>query len=86
MIPVVAIVRFRRAGARDVRLWLPLFIVWLLLLPLILVLLPVVIIVLAAARSRPFATLAAAWCCFSALRGTRIELDSQSQALFIHII
>lgn len=86
MIPVVAVVRIRRPGTRGIRLWLPLFLVWLLLLPLILLLLPLVVVVLAAARTKPFGTLAALWSCLCALRGMRIELDSRSQAVLIQII
>lgn len=85
MIPLVAIVRLRRPGKRGLTLWLPLFLIWLLLLPVIVLLLPIVILVLAAARARPFATLGALWGLMNALRGTRVEVDSRAQALFIHL-
>ena len=85
MIPVVAIVGFRRPGGRGFRLWLPLFLIWLLLLPLVLLLVPIVIVMLTAARAQPLRTLAALWSFFSALGGTLIEIDSREQTLLIHI-
>jgi hypothetical protein len=85
MIPVVAIVGFRRPGGRSFRLWLPLFLIWLLLLPVILLLAPIVIVILAAARAQPFRTLAALWSFISALGGTLIEIDSGEQTLFIQL-
>jgi hypothetical protein len=86
MIPLFAVVGFRRPGRRGFHLWLPLLLVWLLLLPLILVLLPIVIAILALARAKPLRVLATLWSFLAALRGTHIEIDSRDAAVLIRII
>jgi uncharacterized membrane protein len=85
MIPVLALLRWRRPGGRRHSLWLPLFLLWLVLLPLILILLPVLILVLALAGARPFATLAGLWGIFTALKGTQIDFQSADGILVIHV-
>ena len=86
MIPLFAWVRWRRPGGRSYRLWLPLFVLWLILLPIALVLLPLVILILALARVRPLATLCAIWILFTAIAGTRIDIEGPGGAFAIRIV
>ena len=67
------------------RLWLPLLLVWVLLLPLFLVVAPFALFALLALRVNPFPAFAAFWRLLSATRGTRIEVQDQSQEVFVHI-
>lgn len=67
---------------RNVRLWLPLFIIWLLLLPLVILLLPLILIaqvlLFLIRKPRPLlGILYAAYCLVAALRGLRIDVESK---------
>ena len=85
MIPLLAVIRWRRGDGRRLGLWVPLFLLWLLLLPVAVILLPLVILLLAIAGTNPFRFLGAGWQCLSALRGTCIDFDNRDRALYLFI-
>ena len=86
MIPLFAIVRIARRSGRNIRLWLPLFLIWLLLAPLVLVLLPFLFAYcLFCVRINPFRACARIWGVLSALRGTHIEVTTQQDAVLVRI-
>ena len=85
MIPVLALVRWRRPGGRCHGVWLPLILIWLILLPFVLVLLPFAILILALVGAKPLGTVAALWNLLVALKGTEIDVDGPSGAFVIRI-
>ena len=87
MPPLVATVHILpNVARREIRLWVPLFLVWLLLLPFAVVLLPVYFVVCAVVDIRPFATLGAVFAVLGNLSGTHVEVASQSASIFIHVL
>jgi len=86
MPPLFMIVRIlSSASHRRLRLWVPLLLVWILLLPVVLVLLPVYFIACAKLDLHPFKTLGALFMVLGSLSGTRLEVDSPSTSVFVHI-
>ncbi|MGE5322034.1 MAG: hypothetical protein ACM3SW_04200, partial [Actinomycetota bacterium] len=75
MIPLFAILKLRGRNRHNIRLWLPLFLIWLLLLPLVLVLLPFAILACLLARMNPLRSIAAGWQVLAGLRGAHIEVE-----------
>lgn len=86
MPPLVATVHiFPTSARREIRLWVPLFLIWLLLLPFAVVLLPVYFVVCAVVDIHPFATLGAVLGVLGSLNGTHVEVASPSASVFIHV-
>ena len=86
MPPLVATVHILlRAARREIRLWVPLFLIWFLLLPFAVVLLPVYFVVCAVVDIQPFATLGAMFAVLGNLTGTHVEVASPSASVFIHV-
>jgi hypothetical protein len=86
MIPLFAIVHVRRPGGFNLRLWLPLILLWLLLAPLILLVLPLAILIALVLGMNPFPLIAGAWRVLSATRGVRVDVDSPDATVFVHLI
>jgi len=86
MIPLFAVVRIAKRSGRNIRLWLPLFLIWLLLAPLVLVLLPFLFAYcLFCVRVNPFRACATFWGVLSSLRGTHIEVKTGRDAILVRI-
>lgn len=86
MTPSLALVRVRTPRGRNIRLWLPLFLLWipfLLLLPLILLALLVVALVGRMNPWRVMSTLCAVLC---SLRGTDVRVASAGNRVTIRIL
>jgi hypothetical protein len=97
MLPMMAIVNVRsrphilepdfcERRPRNIRLWLPLFLIWLVLLPFALLLAPFLLLALAVMGRRPIAIFAGALGLLTALSGTRIEVNSPQASVFIHVV
>jgi hypothetical protein len=96
MIPMMAIVNvqsrplvlepdYYERRPRNIRLWLPLFLIWLVLLPFALLLAPFLLLALAVMGRRPVAIVAGVLGLLAALSGTRIEVNSPQASVFIHV-
>ena len=84
MIPFVAKVGVRHRG-RDIRLWIPLALVWLLLLPLLLLLSPLFLFVCLAGQVRPGHALSVFWDVLSSTRDSQIEFGNASTSVSIYV-
>jgi hypothetical protein len=71
---------------RQMRLWLPLFLVWILLLPLCLLLLPLVLMVALAVGHKPFRALAGLRGVLGSLSGTCIDVARPDKLVFVRIV
>jgi hypothetical protein len=85
MMPQLLTVRVQRAHGRPVRIWVP-------VLPVLLVLSPVIVLAVGVAavaclvyRIRLFRALGTGWRIFSALRGTRFDLEYEHRAVLVSI-
>jgi hypothetical protein len=95
MIPLFAYIRVQARAhlsrklkplpAANIRLWIPLFLVWLLLLPFLLLLLPLAMLACLIVQINPFRTLATLWQLIAGLRGTNIEVHDANAAVVIRI-
>jgi hypothetical protein len=86
MIPVMAILRVERSQRRNIRLWLPLFLLWLLALPVVVVILPIVAVILLAYGRNPLRHFAAYWNVLSAIPGSHIEVNGRrGQHVTMHV-
>jgi hypothetical protein len=70
----------------EVRIWLPLIVVWIVLAPFLVLLSPLLIIGLAMAGLNPFRALAAGLGLLAALGGTRVEVDTPDALVNIHLV
>ena len=86
MIPLLAILGFRKNNGRIVRFWIPLFLVWLLLLPLVLVLLPFAFVALVVIKLNPIHVFKAGWQVLSGLRGHHDEVEDVDVFVLIRIL
>lgn len=86
MIPLIATVDWRTKAGSEVRLWLPLFLIWLILLPLFVLLVPIVAIVAWTQDVPPFRALSRMWGILAGLRGLNAEIAHPKQAVFIRIV
>ena len=85
MIPLWLAIRFS-SDRRQIRLSLPLFLLWLLLLPLVLILAPVAAIgCLIFFKANPFPICSALWDLFASLRGVHVEVHHPDTTLLISI-
>jgi hypothetical protein len=71
---------------RELRLWIPLFLLWLLLLPIALLILPVLFVVCVVVDIDPFRAVAAVLGVLSGLRDSRIQVDAAEASVFVHVI
>jgi len=69
---------------RQVRLWIPLLLVWVLLLPFILLFAPLVFVACLVAKVDPFRGVSVYWEVFNSLRGLRVEVDDPGARIRIH--
>lgn len=70
---------------REIRLWIPLFILWLLMLPFAVIILPVLLITAVVLDMDPFPALGATLRILSSLRGSHLEVDSHDASVFVHV-
>jgi hypothetical protein len=70
---------------REIRLWIPLFLLWLLVLPFAIVVLPVLLIVAVVLDVDPFSAIAGVMRVLSSLRGSHVEVDSAQASVFVHV-
>lgn len=84
MIPLIAVIAVRSPKA-SFRLWAPLFLIWLLLAPIALVLAPFAFLARAAMGRNPVRASASAFAILTALSGLRIEVDSPTAKVLVHI-
>jgi len=70
---------------REIRLWIPLFLLWFLMLPFAVVILPVLLITAVVLDIDPFPALASALRILSSLRGSHVEVDSPDASVFVHV-
>lgn len=86
MIPFLAILKIRNWRRRNLRLWVPLFLVWLALLPVVLLLLPLFVIGCLIAAMNPFRALPVFWQVVTGLRGMHFEFDNRGSQILVRII
>lgn len=92
MIPMLAILRIRRAAGPDrekawaLSLPIPLFLIWLLLAPLVLVLLPLAICCCLIMRINPWQAISSLWGVLYALRGVWLEVDNPRGFLGVRVL
>ena len=86
MPPLLMRVHVVSMTGQNVRLWVPLFLLWLLLLPFALVLLPVVFVLCLFVDVDPFHALSLALSCIAALSGTHVEVDTPSAMVLFQIL
>jgi hypothetical protein len=86
MIPILAVIQFRKKDSPRIRLWVPLILIWLLLLPIVLLLLPVFLIACLFLWLNPFSALGVFGGIFCALRGTHIDVEDRVHSFSIRII
>lgn len=86
MIPVMAVLQVRRPPRHNVKLWLPLFLLWLVLLPVVVLFLPLALIGLIVAGVSPFRACSAFWQILTGLRNTHIEIERGDRAFLLRII
>jgi hypothetical protein len=70
----------------EVRLWLPMLLIWLLLAPFVILLSPLLLLGLAMVGLNPFRALAALLGLLAALGGTQIEVDTPDALVNIHLV
>jgi hypothetical protein len=85
MIPMMAVLRVERRQRRNVRLWLPLFLLWLLVLPVLVVALPVAAVISLAYGRNPMRLFAAYWNVLSAIPGSQIEVNGRHGLVHMHV-
>ncbi len=86
MIPCLAMVRIGRRRGRDIRLWVPLVLLWLPLLPFAVVLAVAGLVVAKAYGVAPARALRTGWQLVSGWRGMHIEVDSPEAAFQVRFI
>jgi hypothetical protein len=86
MIPLFATVQIETPGARRIRLWLPLFLVWLLLVVLGLILSPLILIACLICGMNPFRAIWRLVAVFVAMAGTHIEIRSPEALILVRVI
>ena len=74
-----------RSVKTNIRLGLPLFLLWLLLLPIAVLLAPLGLIVCLILRFNPLPRLVAGWCVLSAVPGTHVDVAAPNARVFIHV-
>lgn len=74
-----------RSVKTNIRLGLPLFLLWLILLPIAVVLAPLGLIACLLLRFNPFPRLAAGWSVLSAVSGTYVDIAATNARVFIHV-
>jgi hypothetical protein len=85
MPPLNLRIRVLNPYGREIRLWIPLFLLWLLLLPFALLMLPVLFIVCAVVDVDPFDAVAAVLGILSGLRGSHVEVNAPDASVFVHV-
>lgn len=85
MIPLWMSLHVRNDRGTNIRLGLPLFLVWLLLLPFAILAAPVLLVIGLFGRLRPLRIMAAGWCALSAMRGTLVDVEAPDARVFIHV-
>lgn len=85
MIPLFAVIGFRSRGRHNIRLWLPLFLVWLVLLPLVLLVLPFAVLACLIVQMNPWRSIAGSWQVLAGLRGTHIEVADAEHYVLVRI-
>ena len=86
MPPLLMQIHVMGRQGRQLRLWIPLFLLWVLLLPFAVVLLPALFIVCAAADIDPFGAVSTVMGILAGLSGTHVEVDTPDAFLFFHIL
>lgn len=85
MIPMLLTVSVRARGARPIRIWLPLVLVWILLAPFLVLIVPAVMILGAVAGLNPLTALGSFAAVFCALAGTHVEVEAPDASVLVHI-
>jgi len=85
MIPMLLRIRIVRETGTNLRLWIPLFVVWMIALPFVLLALPFVCLALWLNNIKPFRTIAAFWQLFASTRGTHIETGDAHESVLVRI-
>jgi hypothetical protein len=86
MMPMLMVMKVATHDGRDIRLWLPLFLVWILLAPLALLALPFVIAAGVIFRVNPFTAVAAVLGLLMALSGVHLEVKAPGASVLVHVI
>jgi hypothetical protein len=86
MLPLVVRVHVLTRQGRQVRLWIPLFLLWLLMLPFVVIMLPVMFITCVVLDIDPFPALGAIWNVLCGLTGSHVEVDAPDASVFVHVL
>jgi hypothetical protein len=86
MPPLLMQIHIASRQGRNLRLWVPLFLLWVLLLPFAVVLLPALFIVCAVADIDPVGAISTVMSIIAGLSGTHVEVDTPNAFLFFHIL
>lgn len=84
MIPLWMSLHVRLAKS-NIRLGLPLFLLWLLLLPIAVLLAPFALIACLILHFNPVPRIAAGWGVLAALSGTHVDVAAPNARVFIHV-
>ncbi len=86
MPPLIVRLHVQTNAGRQVRLWIPLFLLWLLMLPFVAVMLPVLFIVCVVLDVDPFPALGAIWSLLCATTGSHIEVEAPDASVYFHVL
>lgn len=85
MIPMTATVRVQKAGNREWKFWVPLFLAWVLALPLAIIALPFFLIACLIGWINPFRAMGVFFGIFSALAGTEFDLEKDGHTVKVRL-
>jgi len=85
MMPQLVTVRIRRANGRRHRFWVPVLPIALVLSPLLILATVVAAVACVIYHINPFRALGGMWRLFSALRGSRFDIEQGRTAVFVAI-
>ncbi len=86
MTPNVAVVHISNPHWRELRLWLPLFLLWIPFVLLAPVVLFVILIVCLALQIHPWQAISTFWALTCSLPGTDVRVQSQSNRVSVRIL
>jgi hypothetical protein len=86
MPPLVIRLHVETHAGRQMRLWIPLFLLWLLMLPFVAIMLPVLFITCVVLDVDPFPALGAIWSVLCAFTGSHIEVEAPDASVFFHVL
>jgi hypothetical protein len=87
MIPSIAIVRVQNPyWHRNLRIWIPLFLIWLVLLPLVPIAFVVLGIVCLVVGVHPWRAISVGWGILNGLHGTDVEVKVRGKSTLVRIL